>query len=99
MLEKGIHPTIVAESFLRASTKAVVYLTEMSTPVDLSDKASLLRAASTFSQFQGLLLLLRQCRPRFNLRSFLDCLAVFFDFGTNRCRGGLSSDHAYLVQR
>ena len=47
MLEKGIHPTIVAESFLRASTKAVEYLTEMSTPVDLSDKASLLRAAST----------------------------------------------------
>lgn len=47
MLEKGIHPTIVAESFLRASTKAVEYLTEMSTPVDLNDKASLLRAAST----------------------------------------------------
>jgi len=47
MLEKGIHPTIVAESFMNASTKAVGYLTEMSTPVDLNDKASLLRAAST----------------------------------------------------
>jgi hypothetical protein len=47
MLEKGIHPTIVAESFLNASIKAVGYLTEMSTPVDLNDKASLLRAAST----------------------------------------------------
>jgi len=47
MLQKGIHPTIVAESFLKASSKAVEYLTEMSTPVDLNDKASLLRAAST----------------------------------------------------
>ncbi|KAK0463973.1 T-complex protein 1 [Desarmillaria tabescens] len=47
MLQKGIHPTIIAESFLKASTKAVEYLTEMSTPVDLNDKASLLRAAST----------------------------------------------------
>ncbi|KAF8911011.1 T-complex protein 1 [Gymnopilus junonius] len=47
MLEKGIHPTIVAESFNRASIKAVEYLTEMSTPVDLNDTASLLRAAST----------------------------------------------------
>ena len=47
MLEKGIHPTIAAQSFLKASVKAVEYLTEMSTPVDLNDKASLLRAAST----------------------------------------------------
>ncbi|KAF9566348.1 T-complex protein 1 [Agrocybe pediades] len=47
MLAKGIHPTIVAESFLRASVKAVEYLTEMSTPIDLSDQTNLLRAAST----------------------------------------------------
>lgn len=47
MLVKGIHPTIVAESFLKASVKAVEYLTEVSIPVDLNDKASLLRAAST----------------------------------------------------
>ena len=47
MLQKGIHPTIVAESFLKASSKAVEYLTEISTPVDLNDKSSLLRAAST----------------------------------------------------
>ncbi|KAG5354008.1 T-complex protein 1 subunit delta [Termitomyces sp. J132] len=47
MLQKGIHPTIIAEAFLKASVKAVEYLTEMSTPVDLSDNASLLRAAST----------------------------------------------------
>ncbi|KAL5635692.1 hypothetical protein ACGC1H_004487 [Rhizoctonia solani] len=47
MLGKGIHPTIIAESFLRASAKAVEYLTDISTPVDLKDKGSLLRAAST----------------------------------------------------
>ncbi len=47
MLDKGIHPTIVAESFMKASAKAVEYLTEISTPVDLSDRESLLRAATT----------------------------------------------------
>lgn len=47
LLEKGLHPTIIAESFLRASAKAVEYLTEMSTPIDLKDRASLLRAATT----------------------------------------------------
>lgn len=47
MLQKGIHPTIVAEAFLKASVKAVQYLSELSVPVDLTDKTSLLRAAST----------------------------------------------------
>ena len=47
MLEKGIHPTIIAESFAKAAAKSVEYLTEISTPVNLNDKASLLKAAST----------------------------------------------------
>ncbi|KAI9508277.1 t-complex protein 1 [Russula earlei] len=47
MLEKGIHPTIIAESFLKASEKAVEFLTEISTPIDLNDRATLIRAAST----------------------------------------------------
>ncbi|KAF9075183.1 T-complex protein 1 [Rhodocollybia butyracea] len=47
MLQKGIHPTLVAESFMKASVKATEYLTDISTPVDLNDKQSLLRAAST----------------------------------------------------
>lgn len=47
MLNKGIHPTIIAESFQKASIKAVEYLTEIATPIDLSDKESLLRAANT----------------------------------------------------
>jgi T-complex protein 1 subunit delta len=47
MLNKGIHPTIIAEAFQRAATKSVEYLTEIATPIELSDKESLLRAAST----------------------------------------------------
>ncbi len=47
MLAKGIHPTIIAESFIKASLKGVQYLGEIATPVDLKDHASLLRAAST----------------------------------------------------
>lgn len=47
MLQKGIHPTVVAESFLKASAKAVEYLTELSIPVDLADKSALQRAATT----------------------------------------------------
>jgi T-complex protein 1 subunit delta len=47
MLNKGIHPTIIAEAFQRAATKSVEYLNEIATPIELSDKESLLRAAST----------------------------------------------------
>lgn len=57
----GIHPTIIAESFQRAAAKAVEILTEMSTPVALTDRQSLLQAASTslsskiVSQYSSLL--------------------------------------------
>ncbi|KAH9445183.1 hypothetical protein Pst134EA_031714 [Puccinia striiformis f. sp. tritici] len=47
LLSKGIHPTIIAESFSRAAIKSVEFLEEISTPVDLNDRDSLLRAAST----------------------------------------------------
>jgi len=46
-LRTGIHPTIISESFTRASQKAVEFLEGISTPVNLSDRDSLLRAAST----------------------------------------------------
>ncbi|CAM0141577.1 T-complex protein 1 subunit delta [Umbelopsis sp. WA50703] len=61
MLNKGIHPTTIAESFQRAAAKAVEFLTEMSTQLDLGDRQSLLRAASTslnskiVSQYSSLL--------------------------------------------
>ncbi|KAK9378564.1 chaperonin Cpn60/TCP-1 family [Kockiozyma suomiensis] len=61
LLLKGIHPTIIAESFQRAAARAVAILREMSIPVELSDRTSLVRAASTslsskiVSQFSSLL--------------------------------------------
>ncbi|KAK9325304.1 chaperonin Cpn60/TCP-1 family [Lipomyces orientalis] len=47
LLLKGIHPTIIAESFQRAAARAVEILRDMSIPVELSDRTSLMRAAST----------------------------------------------------
>lgn len=47
LLEKGIHPTVIAESFLLASRKAVEALESVSITVDLSDRASLIWSAST----------------------------------------------------
>ncbi|CAG8583834.1 9725_t:CDS:10 [Paraglomus occultum] len=61
LLSKGIHPTTIAESFQRAASKASEFLTEMSTKIDLTDRDSLMRAASTalnskiVSQYSGLL--------------------------------------------
>ncbi|KAJ3032725.1 T-complex protein 1 subunit delta, partial [Rhizoclosmatium hyalinum] len=47
LLEKGIHPTTIAESFQRAAAKSTEYLTEMSTRLDLNDRESLLKSATT----------------------------------------------------
>ncbi|CAG8455387.1 T-complex protein 1 subunit delta [Gigaspora rosea] len=61
MLAKGVHPTTIAEAFQRAAIKSSEFLTEMSTEINLSDRDSLLRAASTslnskiVSQYSNLL--------------------------------------------
>ena len=47
LLGKGIHPTIISESFQRAAAKSKEILTSMSIPVELSDRDSLLQSAST----------------------------------------------------
>lgn len=47
LLEKGIHPTIIAESFLLASRQAVEMLESISSPVDLSDRSALIKNATT----------------------------------------------------
>merc|ERR1719453_2888360 len=47
MLKKGIHPTVISESFLMAAKKAEHVLKDMSVPVDLSDREQLIKAAST----------------------------------------------------
>lgn len=47
LLGKGIHPSVIAESFQRAAGAAVKILHEMSTPVSLTDRNTLLQAATT----------------------------------------------------
>lgn len=47
LLGKGIHPTVISESFQRASARAVKILEDMSTPINLADRKTLLKAAST----------------------------------------------------
>lgn len=47
LLSKGIHPTTISESFQRCATKAVEVLEGMSTPLELSDRESLLKSATT----------------------------------------------------
>lgn len=47
LLSKGIHPTIIAESFQRAAARSVEILLDMSTKISLDDREALIRAAST----------------------------------------------------
>jgi len=47
LLGKGIHPTQIAESFLKTANKAEEILQNMAVPVDLSDRQSLLNSANT----------------------------------------------------
>ncbi len=61
LLSKGIHPTTIAESFTKAAAMSVQLLTDISMPLDLKDRESLLRAAATslnskiVSQYSSLL--------------------------------------------
>ena len=43
----GIHPTTISESFQSAANKAMNVLVDMSTPLTLSDRESLLKSATT----------------------------------------------------
>ena len=47
LLAKGIHPTAISESFLRAAEKSKEILQKMSIPLQLTDRQSLLKSAST----------------------------------------------------
>lgn len=47
LLSKGIHPTIISESFQRAAAEAVKILERISVPINLADRPTLLKAAST----------------------------------------------------
>mmetsp|Transcript_3477 Transcript_3477/g.10428 ORF Transcript_3477/g.10428 Transcript_3477/m.10428 type:complete len:532 (-) Transcript_3477:147-1742(-) len=47
LLKKGIHPTVISESFLLAAKKSEEILQAMSIPVDLGDREQLIKAAAT----------------------------------------------------
>lgn len=47
LLHMGIHPTAISDAFQRCSTKAVEILTEMSRPIELTDRESLIKSAAT----------------------------------------------------
>lgn len=47
LLQMGIHPTAISDAFQRCSTKAVSILNEMSYPIELTDRESLIKSAST----------------------------------------------------
>ncbi|KAH0009050.1 t-complex protein 1 subunit delta, partial [Aureobasidium melanogenum] len=47
LLQKGLHPTVISDSFQRAAKHAVEVLTNISIPINLSDRQTLLKAAST----------------------------------------------------
>lgn len=47
LLDKGIHPTTISESFQHAAEKAVEILGDMAIPVELNDRESLLKSATT----------------------------------------------------
>jgi TCP-1/cpn60 chaperonin family len=96
MLQKGIHPTIIAESFLRASAKAVEFLTEISTPIDLNDRTTLIRAASTSLNSKAGY----ECRFFLaNLTHCVDCLSIFVHPSTYRRFRCHSPCHAHIHKR
>ena len=97
MLQKGIHPTVIAESFQKASTKAVEYLTEISTPINLDDKTSLLRAATTSLDSKVGLSYVPDC-AKFTPVVPLDCLTVLFDPCSYCCVSGHSPCHPDVFQ-
>lgn len=47
LLQKGIHPTAISDSFQRCARKAVEILAEMSRPIELKDEDELIKSAST----------------------------------------------------
>ena len=47
LLNKGIHPSIVSQGFLLAQAQAVKILRDIAVPIKLSDRDSLIKAATT----------------------------------------------------
>ena len=48
LLERGVHPTVISDSFAKAVQKAEEILQSVAVPVDLKDRESLIKAANTY---------------------------------------------------
>lgn len=49
LLERGVHPTVISDSFAKAVQKAEEILQSVAVPVDLKDRDSLIKAANTYT--------------------------------------------------
>lgn len=47
LLQKGIHPTAISDGFQKAAAKAIEIIKNMATPIQLTDRESLVKSAST----------------------------------------------------
>ena len=48
LLERGVHPTVISDSFAKAVQKAEEILQSVAVPVDLKDRECLIKAANTY---------------------------------------------------
>lgn len=85
LLDRGFHPTSIAESFLKAAHKADEILQGMAIPVDLTDEKSLLASANTALNSK-----VNSSQRLTSMNSFffwfVDGFTIFRDFGTNCCK-------------
>ena len=54
LLERGVHPTVISDSFAKAVQKAEEILQSVAVPVDLNDRESLIKAANTYAPLSRL---------------------------------------------
>lgn len=47
LLQKGIHPTAISDGFQKAAAKSIEIIKNMATPIQLTDRESLVKSAST----------------------------------------------------
>src|ERR1700729_3661104 len=69
--------------FLRHPRKSIEYFTEMSTPVDLNDRPSLLRAASTSLSSKVIITNQHYFEHQLISCPITDCVVIFIDVGSN----------------
>jgi T-complex protein 1 subunit delta len=76
LLQRGIHPTIISDAFQHAAAKAVEILAGMSQPIELADKESLIKSASTALNSKVHIII--NCEQECHLLSGHNVINVFF---------------------